>query len=221
MMMFRQLKYTWTIWLGLVFSLYAVFACEFESIRFIKLPYSEDVIVRLNDIAKNLSLSYIAGMAFYLLSEMIPYLRKRRFVLKKLNAEIQHVRQIFIDFYSYFCGQNVASSIPTIDELFYYTTGREYDQEGVYSIPADKMLGLRKLLSAIDDALELLLTNDIYIGEDNFKIALTIKTRECLTILRGIIQAQSDSLIENKQLYNLLEGITYIQQEINKLSLKR
>ncbi len=219
--MLGQLKYTWPIWLGVICCLYIVFACEFETLRFIKLPYDENVVAKLNDIVKNMSLSYIAGMVFYLLSEMIPYLRKRRFVLKKLNAEIQHVRQIFIDFYLYFCGQNVASSIPTIDELFYSTTGREYEREGAYSMPADKMLALRKLLSAIDNAIELLLANDIYIGEDNFKIVLNIKTKECLTTLRGIVQAQSDSLIDNEQLYDLLENITIIEQEINKLTLKR
>lgn len=51
--MFEQLRYTWTIWAGLIICLYIVFACEFEYLRFIKLPYSESLIIRLNDIAKN------------------------------------------------------------------------------------------------------------------------------------------------------------------------
>ncbi len=216
--MFKQLKYTWPIWLVLILCLYIVLACECEFFRFIKLPYSEYIIERINDVAKNLSLSYIAGMIFYLLSEMVPYLRKQRFVLKKLNAEIQNVQQIFRDFFLYFCGHDVSSSPPEKDELFYSTTGQEYEQEGTYLISADKMLELRKLLAAIDDAIEFLLANDIYIGENNFKIVLNIKTNKCLSVLRGIVQAQSDSLIENKQLYEILEGIISIQQEINKIS---
>ena len=219
--MFEQLRYTWTIWAGLIICLYIVFACEFEYLRFIKLPYSESLIIRLNDIAKNFSLSYIAGVIFYLLSEMIPYIRKRRFVLEKLNIEIDNIEQVINNFYRYFCGcadnQNITDKI---EDIFYSTTEQEYEDGGTYSIPTAKMLELRKLLTAVDDAVELFLANDVYIGENNFKIALNIKTKECMSILRGLVQAQTVSEIEYNQLFELLKGITSIRQEINRISLR-
>ena len=82
------------------------------------------------------------------------------------------------------------------------------------------MLELRKLLTAVDDAVELFLANDVYIGENNFKIALNIKTKECMSILRGLVQAQTVSEIEYNQLFELLKGITSIRQEINRISLR-
>ena len=41
-----------------------------------------------------------------------------------------------------------------------------------------------------------------------------------MSILRGLVQAQTVSEIEYNQLFELLKGITSIRQEINRISLR-
>lgn len=204
------------IWILLFASFYMVLAAEFKWLCFIKLPVCEETIDKLNGIGKNISLSYIAGVFFYVLSEMVPFVSRRKYLRIKLNMQVEGMKESLGTFLESICGD---SKCRDVKKIFYEVSKKEYGGMGFCDINKSHLLSIRKLLAKLDDALNILISSDVYLGENNFQTVIEIKTDSSLSIIREIAQIKDETQIEQKKLYDLLSGVITIIGKVNQLKL--
>lgn len=183
------------IWILLVISIYIVLTAEFQILCIIKLPLSEDTIQKLNSIGKNISLSYIAGVIFYILSELLPFFRKRKFLKIKLKLQLDNLRSSISSFFECICGDRNPNDAK---KVFFEVCKSEYEGEGVCNINKSHLFCIRRLLADIDDTLEILINSDVYLEEGDFNKVITIKTSQTLMALREVAQLRDETQIDQK-----------------------
>lgn len=204
------------IWVVLVIAIYAVFAAEFKSLQLISLPLDGTHAEKLNDIAKNFSLSYIAGVVFYVFSEFIPFLRKRRYVRTKAVVLVERLRSAIVSFLDEFSG---CHEMGDIKQLYYDAFEKEYDNNDVCKLTPDKNLAVKKLLAVMDDVINVFLQQDVYIGEDDHKAILKIKTEQFYEILLGFAQAGSPNTISSNKAQTLIGGLVNTYKALGQLKI--
>lgn len=212
--------YKWVIrngvWVLLFVSFYMVLASEFKEFCFINLPFSEETIDKVNGIGKNISLSYIAGVIFYVLSELVPFVSKRKYLRMKLNVQVERMKEALSTFLESICGD---SKCRDAKKMFYEASFKEYEGKGYCKINKSHLLSIRKMLVEIDDSLNILISSDIYLGEKDYRTVIEIKTDSSLSIIRQIAQIKDDTQIEQKTLYDLLSGVITIIEKVNQIEL--
>lgn len=204
------------VWILLVASFYMVIAAEFKELCFIKLPVSEESLDKLNGIGKNISLSYIAGVIFYVLSEKVPFIKKRKYLRMKLNVQIERMKEALGTFLESICGDGKCRDARP---MFYEAFKKEYEGKGFCEINKSHLLGIRKLLAELDDSLNILISSDVYLGEKDYQIVIEIKTDSSFSIMRQIAQIKEETQIEQKTLFDLLSGVITIIGKVNQIEL--
>lgn len=200
----------------LVMSFYMVLAAEFKELCFIELPICEETIEKLNGIGKNISLSYIAGVIFYVLTETIPFVNKRKYLRLKLKVQIERMKDALGNFLESICGDGKCREVK---KIFYEASKREYEGNGLCDINKSHLLSIRKLLVELDDALDVLICSDVYLDEKDYQTVIEIKTAPSLSIMRQIAQIKEETQIEQKTLYDLLSGVITIIGKVNQIEL--
>ena len=169
----------WPIWLILAVCLYTVVACEFPCWRFITLPLGGETVEKLNGIVKNLSYSYIAGVVFYVLSELIPFLQKQSFVLMRLKPYVDNLVVAIDDLIYGLTGCKLRDDeIKNGEGVYSLITEHDYEAEGYYQLKDNQRLAIRSFVAQMDKGLDMLLSNDVYIGNDDFVTALSLSTHQ-------------------------------------------
>ena len=204
------------VWILFVASFYMVLSAEFNGLCFVKLPFGNETIDKLNGIGKNISLSYIAGVIFYVLSEKVPFIRKRKYRRMKMNAQIERMKEALDTFLESISGD---SKCRDEKKIFYEASKKEYEGTGFCEINKSHLLSIRKLLAELDDALDILISSDVYLGERDYQTVIEIKTDPSLSIIRQIAQIKDETQIEQKTLYDLLSGVINIIGKVNQIEL--
>ena len=212
--MMKYFKYG--IWMILVIAIYAVFAAEFKSLRLISLPLDDTKVEKLNDIAKNFSLSYIAGVVFYVFSEYIPFLRKRRYIRTKAVILVERMRTAIVSFLDEFCG---CHEMNDVKQLYYDAFETEYANNTVCKLTPDKILAVKKLCSIMDDVINVLLQQDEYMSEYGHKVILQIKTEEFYEILLELVQSANQKTISSYKALTLIGGLVNTYKSIGQLKI--
>ena len=193
-----------------------VLAAEFHKLCFIRLPFSDGTVYKLNSIGKNISLSYIAGVIFYVFSERIPFIRKKSYLKTRLKIQVERLNTALSSFLESMCGN------PTITDakaVFLETTRKEYDGKGYCDINRSQLLSIRTLLAVYDDALDDLISSDVYLDEKDFKAVVDIKTDNTLAVMRKLSQMQDQSQIEQTMMFEVLSGAVAMFNKIDKIEL--
>lgn len=202
------------IWILLMLSIYMVFAAEFKRLCFVKLPLSEITISKLNDIGKSIALSYIAGVIFYVFSERIPFFRKKRYLKTRLKIQVERLKTALTSFLESMCGN---ATITDAKVAFLETTRMEYEGKGYCDINKSQLLSIRTLLAVYDDALDDLISNDVFLDEMDFKTIIDIKTDNTLAELRKLSQMKDQAQIEQTMMYEVLAGAIVMFSKIDKI----
>lgn len=202
------------IWLLLAASIYMVLASEFNMFCFVSLPYSESTVEKLNGIGKNISLSYIAGVIFYVLSEYLPFERKKKFVQDRSCQMVRSLMDDILKFFDELCGQN---DLNAPFQLYYDATQKEYNENDVCKLSRSQLLAIRKLIAETDNALNILLLQGEYLDEDDFNKLLKLKSESFLDSLRKVSQASDSLTIESGVLYAIISGVISMYGILNGL----
>lgn len=204
------------IWILLVLSIYMVLAAEFHDLCFIRLPFSDVTVYKLNSIGKNISLSYIAGVIFYVFSERIPFVRKKSYLKTRLKIQVERLNTALSSFLESMCGNSTITDAKT---AFWETTRKEYDGKGYCDINRSQLLSIRTLLAVYDDALDDLISSDVYLDEKDFETVVDIKTDNTLSVMRKLSQMQDQSQIEQTMMFEVLSGAIAMFNKLDKIEL--
>jgi len=204
------------IWLLLAVSVYMVLAAEFSVFCFIRLPFNESIVEKLNGIGKNISLSYIAGVVFYILSEYLPFKRKEIYVQGRCYQIVGSLMDNIMNFFDELCGQNILNA-PL--QLYFDATQKEYDENDVCKLSRNQLFAIRKFIAETDNALNILLLQDEYLGEDDFRKLLTLKSESFLDNLRKVSQASDSLTIESGVLYAIIRGVISMYGNLRDLQV--
>lgn len=216
----KTLLSKWPIWLILAVCLYTVVACEFPCWRFITLPASEEAVEKLNGVAKNLSYSYIAGVVFYVLSELVPFLRKQGFVLMRLKTYAENLVAAMDELIYGLTGSKVSDEeLKNGEGLLMLITGQEYETEGYFQLKENQMLAIRSFVAQMDKGLDMLLNNDIFIGNDDFVATLSLSTHPALSIMRAKAEAIGRVSITNNELLKIASSLGEMKESILGMKL--
>lgn len=202
------------IWILLGLSVYMVLAAEFRRLCFVKLPLSEMTVCKLNDIGKSIALSYIAGVIFYVFSEKIPFVRKKRYLNARLKIQIERLHTALTSFLESICGNG---NIKDANSAFWDTTGKEYEGKGYCEINKSQLFSIRTLLAVYDDALDDLISCDVYLDEKDYQTVVEIKTDNTLAVMRKLSQMQDQSQIEQTTMFEILSGAIAMFGKLGKI----
>ena len=211
MLTWKIIRSQWPVWLLLLVSLYVAFACEFHCLRMISLPLPASQIEKLNDLAKNVSLSYVAGMIFYVLSEMVPYLRKSAYVQEKLRSINRNLSKAIDDFLTSLCGR---SDECNDKELYYLATGGTYEKDIDCFLRKSKLLAFRKLSISINEQLAAMQACDIYLDMDDYKILLQLRAKSYVMLLNEIAQSVEERHLKSQDMMDLLKGVVEMKKSL-------
>lgn len=204
------------VWLLFGIATYTVFAVEFSGLRVISLPFNSDAVDKLNDIGKNFSLSYIAGVVFYTLSEVIPFRRRKRYVKGKAIILADRLLKGINEFFDAFCGGHDMSDM---SQLYYDAMQREYVASDNCKIKLDQLLAVRRLLALLEDTLGVLLQQNDYLDEDDQRKLLNVKTEDFYSLLIHLSQASVEVQKSGKEILILLQGVAYTYERLSELQV--
>ena len=189
-----------------------VLAAEFKILCFVKLPLSEITVSKLNEIGRSIALSYIAGVIFYVFSERIPFIMKKRYLNTRLKIQVERLHTALTSFLESICG---TATISDAKKAFLETTGKEYEGKGYCNINKSQLLSIRTLLAVYDDSLDDLINCDVYLDEKDFKAVVDIKTDKTLAVMRKISQIQDQSQIEQTTMFEILSGMIAMFEKLD------
>jgi hypothetical protein len=204
------------VWSLFAISIYMVFAAYFHGLCFIPLPFGEETVEKLNDIGKNVSLSYIAGAIFYFLSVYLPFVLKRSFVKCRCRLIIKNLLGYIKKFFEELCKQNDMSDV---NQLYFDATQKEYEKGDICKLEKNQLFAIRKLITEIDHTLDTLLIQAEYIDADDFEILITIKSEAFLSDLRKIAQTSETHTTNSTTLLGILSGVVSMYGTMNNLKI--
>ena len=214
----RTIRAQWPVWLLLLLSLYVAFACEFHCLRLISLPLPANQIEKLNDLAKSVALSYVAGMIFYTLSEMLPFLRKSVYVQEKLRAMNRNLSKAIDDFLTSLCGKCDESNE---QELFFLSTGGAYEKDTDYFLRKSKLLAFRKLSVNINEQMAAMQACDVYLEMDDYKTLLKLRSKSYVALLNEIAQSTGERHLKSQDMMEVLKGVVEMKNKLLGMHLMK
>lgn len=206
----------WPIWVLLLISLYTAFACEFRCLRFITMPFSALQVEKLNDLAKSISLSYVAGMVFYVLSELVPQVRKRYYAEEKLRAMNSNLTDAINSFLTNLCGRCDESNER---ELVFLATGDDYEKETDILIRKNQLLAFRKLSATTDQLLDAMQACDVYLEMDDYKALLALKTDNDLQLLRDLAQCSEEQHLKSDDMLKCFKAVVEMRTRLANMKV--
>ena len=211
------IKKTAFIWGLFIVCLYCIIACEFESLRIDIFSINEDVTVvnKINDIIKNLSFSYVAGVVFFFLSDTIPFHRRQKVVIKNVNRSLNLVFNAIDDF-----SQSINSKTwnETIDPRLIYEDifGGEYPEQG-YSLklPLNIIADMLKLANIMNPCIDFIISQELYINSKLIKDLEDIKLCDGIRYISSL-SVDTDNIISSAELVSVFRDIIKIRSIILK-----
>lgn len=218
MLSWRIIRSQWPVWLLLLVSLYIAFACEFHCLRLISLPLPANQIEKLNDLAKSVSLSYVAGMIFYVLSDLLPYLRKSAYVQENLRSMNRNLSKAIDNFFTSLCGRCDEFNDK---ELFYLATGESFERDVACILHKSKLLAFRKLSVSINEQMASMQACDIYLEMDDYKTLLQLRAKSYMVLLNEIAQSSEERHLKSQDMIEVLKGVVEIKNKLSGMHMMK
>lgn len=163
---FDYIKRTAPIWVLFIICIYSIVACEFESLR-IRLPsLFNDVayVNKTNDIIKNLSFSYIAGVIFFFLSDTIPFLRRKRVVYKNVEKSMR-LMVAAIDDFSHIVNNKIWDEKTDASTEYEEFSGAEYsDNMPPIKLQIPFCIQLKELVEKLNLCINFVISQELYVS---------------------------------------------------------
>lgn len=211
------LKKTVFIWGLFIVCIYCILACEFESLRMNIFSINEEVIVvkKINDIIKNLSFSYVAGVIFFFLSDTIPFQRRKKVVSKNVNRSLYLISNAINDF-----SQSINNKTwnETIDPKSIYEDifGGEYPgQEHKQILPLNVIADICKLANIINPYIDFIISQELYVNSELVKNLEDIKLCDGMRYISSL-SVDKNNIISSEELVSVFRDIIKIQSIILK-----
>ena len=211
------IKKTIFIWVLFIVCIYCILACEFESLRMDIFSINEDVIVveKINDIIKNLSFSYVAGVIFFFLSDTIPFQRRQKFVNKNVNRSLNLIYNAIDDF-----SQSINNKTwdETIDPKFIYEDifGGEYpEQEYKQKLPLNIISDMLKFANTINPYIDFIISQELYVNSKLVKNLEDIKLFDGMRYISSL-SVDTNNIISSEELVSVFRDINKIRSIILK-----
>lgn len=212
-------KQTAPIWILLIICIYCVLACEFESLRIELFSINKDIsfVEKINNIIKNLSYSYIAGVIFFSLSDTIPFLRRMRIAnrgVKKLLCQIVNA----IDDFSLSINQNKWDEKTNPKQVFEDFTGGEYIENAPPTkLTSDKIALIDKLVNTINVGTDFIISKELYISTDLIDDVDSIKSNEYFLFISSIPDnAKNELYVTADKIVAIFDNIIEIKRTMLK-----
>lgn len=206
---------TLPIWILFITCIYCILACEFESL---KIPINQDLeyCEKLNNIVKNLSYSYIAGVIFFLLSDSIPFLRKGNIAYKNINKAMHLIITAIDNFSKSINGKTWENTTSTI-EIYEEISGGEYAANTGYNIPIDlpeyRIAIFKDLYLALNLNIDFIISQEQYIDTKLLNDFESIRSDDCFLYIGSIANKTS---IEAENAIMIFEYIKKVRNIIFK-----
>ena len=211
------IKKTIFIWVLFIVCIYCILACEFESLRMAIFSINEDIIVveKINNIIKNLSFSYVAGVIFFFLSDTIPFQRRQKFVNKNVNRSLNLIYNAIDDFSK---SINNKKWNETIDPKSIYEDifGGEYpEQEYKQKLPLNIISDMLKFANTINPYIDFIISQELYVNSKLVKNLEDIKLFDGMRYISSL-SVDTNNIISSEELVSVFRDIIKIRSIILK-----
>ena len=213
-------KKTAPIWILFIICIYCVFACEFESLRSDVFSFNEEkaVVNKINEIIKNLSFSYIAGVIFFSLSDTIPFLRRKKIAYRNVNKSLFQMINAIDDFSMSInsCKWDEKTNTENVFEDF---SGGEYTENAPQlRLTSDKIALIGTLTHKIKIGVNYVISQELYIDTNLTNDMDRIKINEDFHYLCTIADSTNqDIYIAADKVLAIFDNIIEITSVRNKL----
>ena len=207
------------IWILLLFCIYAILACEFESLRISSLSINKDLMFvnKINSIIKNLSYSYIAGVIFFFLSDTIPFFRRKKVVYRNVKRILCTMIDAIDDF-SMSINCNKWDERTDTKLVFEEFSGGEYtDNMPQIRLTSDKLVVLKKLSKNLNVGIDYLLSQELYLDVALFNEIEKLKMNETFLFISTMCEDTNENLyITAEKLLVIFDYIIEIKKSLLK-----
>ena len=212
-------KNTVLIWILFTICIYCVVACEFESLRMNFFSIRADIVVvnKINDIIKNLSFSYIAGVIFFSLSDTIPFLRRKKLANKSIKKTLFQMQNA-IDVFSLSINNMKWNDDTNTKQVFEDFSGCEYaDNAPQMRLTSDKLRLIDNLSKSIDFGIDFIISQELYIDSILINDMENIKFNDYFLLMRSIPNNSNDEFyIHPNKIIAIFDKIIEIKRTIIK-----
>ena len=178
---------------------------------------NEDIIVveKINDIIKNLSFSYVAGVIFFFLSDTIPFQRRQKFVNKNVNRSLNLIYNAIDDF-----SQSINNKKwdETIDPKSIYEDifGGEYpEQEYKQKLPLNIIADMLKFANTINPYIDFIISQELYVNSKLVKNLEDIKLFDGMRYISSL-SVDTNNIISSEEFVSVFRDIIKIRSIILK-----
>lgn len=212
-------KKTLCIWILLIICVYCIFACEFESLRFKIFSINENILIvnKINDIIKNFSFSYVAGVIFFFLSDTIPFLRRKSIVDKNIRRSLNLMINA-IDQFTLSINNKKWTKATDVKKIYEDISGAEYSENlSDYKLPFNKVVDIVTLSKNINLSLDYIISQELYVDIELLNEMEKIKFCDSLLYISSLSIAEKDeTFINPKKLIMIFSDIINFQSIISK-----
>lgn len=209
-------KKTAVVWIVFVICIYSIFACEFDEL---KIPFSSihRDIEKINNIIKNISYSYIAGVIFFFLSDTIPYLRRKKVAYKNVDKSLIFIVNA-IDNFSLSINNKVWTNETSATMIFEDYSGGEYsDNMPPVILPRHILSVMNNFAESINKNLDYILSQELYNTRELQKEMELIKLCESIQYISSIsLDENNETLVEPFKIVKLFSDVIEIRKTVSK-----
>lgn len=210
------------IWILLLLCVYCILACEFEDLRIGLFSIKKDVVFvdKLNNILKNISYSYIAGVIFFFLADTIPFLRRKKVVDKNVENTL-NLMSYAIDTFSNALNGKKWDENTDVASIFEDVSGGEYsDNMPLMKLPKHIQVEYSKLANNLNTSMDFILSQELYTSLDLINDIEKIKLNKDYQFINSICNSEDENgYIDAKEFVNSLNCIIVIKSTISKYIL--
>lgn len=209
-------KKTVVVWIVFVICIYSIFACEFDEL---KIPFSliHRDIEKINNIIKNISYSYIAGVIFFLLSDTIPYLRRKKVACKNVDKSLKFIVNA-IDKFSLSINNKIWTNETSAIMIFEDYSGGEYsDNMPPVLLPKHILSVMNTFAESININLDYILSQELYNTIELQKEMELIKLCESIQYISSIsLDGNNGTFVEPSKIVKIFSDVIIIRKTVSK-----
>lgn len=185
------------VWLSTLIAL-LLSSWTFLPSLYIKTSFSQEYNLAVNAIIQSISLSYIAGSLFFILSVIIPSIRSRFSILPSVSDKLIELKKAFFDFMAVSCADQEYSSdfdLKSFVERVVQEDCKKYCEEEHLSVEEldydvhfkpEYLLALSLTLQWLDETLFETQAMVSWMSPEDYRILSTIKHDSFVSQIRGI-----------------------------------
>lgn len=208
------------IWILLLVCFYIIVAYYFDKIR-IPSSFSMNTTESINSIAYTISISYISGMIFYILSVFLPHIRKTRSVLKNIVEDLRLFKDHFLELWCTLSVSWLEEEEQSVEnKLFKIIAQFEYSKDLInktIKIEGSLVSILKEYVRKFDLYLKTIMIADAYFTPDEYNQLSEIRNSYSFSQIRIHFGAINGTYYNPEDLMKVIRDLIKVNEKVVSL----